>query len=325
VDPQVEWHPCRLAAGALARWYDETTRGEEARVADPPLVHVHGCWALSVALWKATAADGVPVAEVGLSAPLGWLGGPERLWSEPLPPDPEPTADPPAAGPSAAGGRPWDRVRQVGAGPVTEARRIVEANAADADRRGRMLGDVPRGGPAPSVTIGVRLRDLASREWIRRAAPPHLTRQVDQLAAELRGGVVWLPTDTEREAARLVLPTVAADPDYPPMPEAAITARPAWLQRVYWVVQLRPTVHAVIDAVGLTAESGFGLALAGVARFGLDLDDVADELEAAWVARPPGQSLADWERQHVPLGLREEVLAMEESVARLGTLLAALH
>ncbi|MCX4391449.1 hypothetical protein OG887_00515 [Streptomyces sp. NBC_00053] len=52
--------------------------------------------------------------------------------------------------------------------------------------------------------------------------------------------------------------------------------------------------------------------------------DIADGLERAWAARPPGQSVTDWEVAHFPRPVREQVRAVEELTLGLTTVLLDL-
>ncbi|MFI1189343.1 hypothetical protein [Streptomyces californicus] len=149
---------------------------------------------------------------------------------------------------------------------------------------------------------------------------------VDRLTLAVRSDL-WRPTPTHRAYARDLSRTLTATPDYPPRPPEATTA--TWIQRVLHFSHIRDTTLALAAlpryAPISLASDPLGLAVGGVVHSGAhSVTEFSAELDRLWAARPPGQTLTEWEADHLPCPVREQVEAAERLVVDLAGILQEL-
>ncbi|MCX4781905.1 hypothetical protein [Streptomyces sp. NBC_01264] len=334
----VAWRRAVLTCGALVVWhtgYDNRTEPGPAgprpgRPDAPDGAQFTSRWMPVVALLALAAcrvareAD-VLVDDVELSGLVGWVDGgyTGRLHQGPLE-----TGE--RRGRTAEG---WldlvgDEKRRRRARQVLEdhlgAHGAEEGEPADT-----------RGGTEPlPLTIGDRARAVRAAgiadlepEWAGDVA--RARARLERLSADLSGGL-WSPGPRHRAFAGILHGTLVATPDFPSLP--ASVPGPLWVQRVLRMPHITSTVRTLTDLPefamfgpqGDTADP-LGNAVDAVAHQAAhSLAKPAADLEQLWAARPADQSVARWERAHLPPPVREQVLAVEELTHELATVLLAI-
>ncbi|MFE3629390.1 hypothetical protein [Streptomyces goshikiensis] len=266
---------------------------------------------LALALWRAARDADVLVEAVPLERALWWLGGARHndLYADPLP-----------AWPSGLPGR-WGRTR--GREDLMEsARQVVTWHLMQDRAENLALADTEDGTDDVPLLLGDRCRALASgpyrdghkARWV--DSVHFATRDVGWASAELRAGL-WRPGSQALHAAQALHPSLAAAPDAPALPKEITGV--AWIQRVVRLAHLRSAIETVQDHHGRADELDphparpFGSALASVACALSQIDATARDLEVLWAVRETGVAL--WERAHLPIPIREHIIALEEVVA----------
>ncbi|MCY0925302.1 hypothetical protein OTB20_03580 [Streptomyces sp. H27-H1] len=211
------------------------------------------------------------------------------------------------------------------------ARQVLDGHVMAHIADERELEETRDGTPAPVLLLGDRARAVRAAgipdlepEWAVDVA--YARAQVDRLDVALRGGL-WTPTSRHREYAGLLHRTLIAAPDFPSLPEGV--AGPAWVQRVLRMPHLDSTVLTLTElpafvAFGPRGAAGdpLGAAVGSVVHNAAGtLVKTAADLERLWAARPADQTVALWERTHLPTPVRTQVLAVEKVTAELGTVL----
>ncbi|MET9658144.1 hypothetical protein [Streptomyces sp. NPDC006510] len=273
---------------------------------------------MALAACRAAWQDGVLVDDVELPLVLGWVDGvhTHRLADGPLDSDRE------------AGD--WRRLAED-TRSRRRAREVVSAAVAQAITECRDLTGVWDSTPAGALALGTAVRR------VRAAGNPDLepewagdfrwaTEQVERLHLAVQAGL-WQPTPAHQEYARAVHLTLVAEPDHPPLPDGA--DGPMWIQRIVRIPHVQATVLTLTaqpsNAVLGPVSDPLGAAVNAVAHVGLDsVAALAADLERAWAARPPGQSITNWEHGHLPRPVRDQIRAIEELSLRLTTTLLEL-
>ncbi|MEV5568069.1 hypothetical protein AB0L54_35240 [Streptomyces sp. NPDC052196] len=324
------WRRALMTCGALVVWhtgYDKhsTTRGgPRPGCADAPDTDSFARhWMpvtelLALAACRAAQAADVLVDDVELTALLGWVDGAytDRIHEGDLD-----TRGAPAVR--------WTAL-------VTEDRRlraryvVVNNVLAHIDSE-RPLADTADGTPPPALLLGDRARAVRAAgipdlgpEWA--GDVTEARAQIDRLDLAVRGGL-WVPEPAHRKFARLVHGTLVAEPDYPALPDAV--AGPAWVQRLLRMPHIESTVITLTNAPGFeafgpraTGGDPLGRAVGSLAHNAVhSLVATAADIERLWTARPAGQSIALWEREHLPMPLRTQLLEVERAIAKLTILL----
>ncbi|MFP3991032.1 hypothetical protein U9R90_26900 [Streptomyces sp. E11-3] len=275
---------------------------------------------LALALWRAARNDACLVDEVPLHRALWWLGhrhgGPRDLYARPLPPwgDPSPVTGS------------WQRLKtQDAERRLQEAARWIVAwhTGADADEN-RRLRAVADGSYEPPLLLGDRYRAVTSGPF-RDGTPPRWTTVVDLANTTLAKTLdhlrssQWQPGQGARRMAADLHPTVAAGPDphAPPLPDGV--DGPAWIQRAVRLEHIYTTIRTLWDHYQGDADvrttAPFGGCLGTVTVALQDFLPSVHSLEASWEHR--AQPVGVWERCHMPVALREHVLALEQLVGDL--------
>ncbi|MFC7979785.1 hypothetical protein ACFUT3_31690 [Streptomyces cinereoruber] len=244
--------------------------------------------------------------EVALDQPLWWLGGSRHqdLYTEPLP-------QWPAALPGG-----WDRVQRREAELLEPARWITAWHLLQDEVENRELLDTPDGTPPPALLLGDRCRALASGPYrdnrSARWAPgvEYATKGLNWAASELRAGL-WSPGPAARHAGAVLHPSLIAAPDTP-----ELVGKTAWIQRAVRLTHLQTVIDTVRAHHGQAGELDshpsrpFGSALAATAAALEEIGPTVRELETLWAQRETGIAL--WERAHVPVAVREHIVALEQ-------------
>lgn len=272
---------------------------------------------LALSVWRAARSEGVLVDDVALHRPLWWLGGARHgeLYADPLP---EWT-------PALSGS--WRRLQEREGMLLEPARSIATWHLRRHLEENRYLADSADGTPELPLLLGDRCRALASGPY-RDGRSPRWAGAVDYAqngirwaSDELRAGL-WEPGPAARHAAAALHPSLAAMPDAPPLPEEVTEV--AWIQRAVRLAHLYATIGTVQDHHGRSGEldahprQPFGDALAGAATALREIQPGVRELEALWHHRGTGVAL--WERAHLPVAVREHILALESLISALCTL-----
>ncbi|MER5781261.1 hypothetical protein ABT104_05960 [Streptomyces mobaraensis] len=274
---------------------------------------------LALAVWRAARESQVLVDDVPLDRPLWWLGGARHgdLYTDPLP---HWTS-------SLPGG--WGRVRQREDQLLESAQWVATWHLMQDLRENEALADSDDGTPPAALLLGDRCRALASGPY-RDGHRPRWVGTVDfavealaWASEELRAGL-WPPGPAARHAAAALHPSLTAAPDAPPLPAGVSGA--TWIQRAVRLAHLHATITVVVDHHGASGELSahprypFGSALAAAMVALWEITATVRELEELWGRRDDSVGVAAWERAHVPIAIREHVLALETMVTSLSAL-----
>lgn len=195
----------------------------------------------------------------------------------------------------------------------------------------RELKDTYDGTEPPPLTIGDRARAVRAAgitdlepEWAGDVA--HARAQIDRLEAALRAGL-WTPTREHRTFAGIMHHTLAAEPDYPSLPDGG--TEPAWVQRTLRMPHINSTFLTLTElpefvAFGPGGDAGdpLGNAVSSVAaKAAHSLVKTATDIETLWAARPADQPVALWERAHIPAPVRTQILTVEKVIHELTVIL----
>ncbi|MGW0396129.1 hypothetical protein ACWDYJ_35795 [Streptomyces sp. NPDC003042] len=327
------WRRAVMTCGALVVWHtgydNRTVRGpggpRPGRPHAPDGAEFAARWMpvaglLALAACRAAREADVLVDDVELGALLGWVDGAytHRLHEGPLDTGevPERTADG------------W--IRLIGDGRRRCRARLVVVDHLTAHLADEgAVAETRDGMPPPPLTLGHRARAVRAGgipdlepQWVAdvASARTHAAR----LARSLHQGL-WRPTPDHRDFARILHATLAAEPDYPDLPDGE--PGPAWIQRLLRMSHIESTV---LTLTALPAYAPFGPAAAAADPLGLavgalvhtavhSLAETARDLERLWAAR--SDPVAVWERAHLPPPLRTQVVEVEQVTAELCTLL----
>ncbi|WP_327257209.1 hypothetical protein [Streptomyces sp. NBC_01244] len=193
------------------------------------------------------------------------------------------------------------------------------------------LEDTGDGTEPALFTIGDRARAVRAAgiadlepEWA--GAVDYARARIDRLETVLREGI-WRPTRRHRAFAGILHRTLVATPDYPNLPDEV--PGPVWVQRVLRMPHITSTVRTLTELpefamLGPEGEAAdpLGKAVSAVAHKAVhSLVKSAVDLERLWAARPAEQSVAVWERAHLPIPVRKQVLAVEKVTHELAMVL----
>jgi hypothetical protein len=279
---------------------------------------------LALSLWRAARAADQLVDEIPLNRALWWLGGQEeaQLFAEPLP----------SWQPGLPGN--WRRLQDRSGLPdlINTAREIPTWHVLRDIEENRLLADSDDGTEPPPLLLGDRVRAVEAGPY-RDDAPPrwrfdveHASRSVTRAEDQALHGV-WAISDGVREAAEQLLPTLRAEPDTPAAPDHV--EGHTWVQRACRLDHIRRVIRTVLSAhedPQLRAHPRYPAGQSLTATV-LALDAIAStarDLEALWATRSPETGVAAWERAHVPVPLRDHVLALESLVRDVAALSVAV-
>lgn len=269
---------------------------------------------LALAVWRAGQDGDLLVDEVPLDRPLWWLDGAreDELYVEPLP----------AWGRLPRG---WDSTR--GEVVLESARWIATWHLMQDLAENRALRDTADGTPDPLLLLGDRCRALASGPYRDGHRPrwagtvEHAERNIRWAVDELRAGL-WTPGPAAWHAADVLHPSLTAAPDAPPLPDGVTET--TWIQRAVRLTHLHTTIravqdhHSTADELDAHPRHPYGSALAGTIVALSEIVPTARDLEALWSRR--NTSVALWERAHLPVTVREHIVALEDMTTRLSRL-----
>jgi len=304
------WQRARRMAGELFRAAREDRSGTEMTDQKQQRLDAGASMVLALAIWRAGRAAGTAVDDVPLARALWWLGGAEYegLFQQPLPPIQ----------------RSWSLLRHRSDVLVEYAHWAVtwhlQRDLAEAEE----LADT--GEPPPEVSVGDRCRAASAGpadapRW--REGIEYTEHQLKAASAEA-STAVWAHSPVVRSAAAALLPTVRARPTgWNPATAEDGDEQPVWAVRLIHLRHVHTTLGSVLEHHGDHPELGphpremFGSTLAGVHVALRGILPAATELEDLWERRDPQQTVASWERAHMPVPLRAHIRALESVVLRL--------
>jgi hypothetical protein len=213
--------------------------------------------------------------------------------------------------------------------PVLDsARWIVTWHLVQDRQENEALADSDDGTPPAALLLGDRCRALASGpyrdghrpRWA--GAVAYAAEALGRASQERRAGL-WSPGLAARHAAAALHPSLTAAPDAPPLPDGVSGA--TWVQRAVRLAHLHATIGVVVDHHGASGELSahphpFGSALAATRMALKEITATVRELEELWARREADAGVAAWERSHVPVAVREHVLALEHLIVGLSAL-----
>ncbi|RBM12150.1 hypothetical protein [Streptomyces sp. PT12] len=301
------WAYARESARALTEWHIGRDPGE----GEPARTWRLATDLLALAAWRVAGDLGLPVEDVPLAAVAGRLGDArvEGLLTRGHPP-----ADVPGPPPG------WRGILRRGPMLARAARAVVERHLAAAVEDD--VADETNGGAPgmPPALWGDRVRAVRSAglpgtvpAW-REAA--ELT--LDQLAdiGSRHAARHWAPGSAERFAAAQLATLVPA--------LGTSGTGGGWLPRLRGLAGAEASLTAVTrqhpPGVGAFGPR-LGRALVSAQAALHPAVTLAGELDRVWARRPAAQSVARWERQHLPRPLRTQVAGLEDMVAAVEALM----
>ncbi|MCI3907693.1 hypothetical protein, partial [Streptomyces spectabilis] len=263
------------------------------------------------------------VDDVEFTHAFWWLGG-ERtplLFAEPLPEW------------VLAGN--WRTVQQRREHLIATAREVGTWHIHAHITETRPLRDTNDGTPdqSPPILLGDRCRAVAAGPF-RDGQPPRWKAAVDHARHEIEWArdelqaKLWTPGPAARQAAQTLHPTLVATPDSPPPLKGVQGVM--WIQRVVHLGHVHDVIRAVLEhhrgEAELAADPACpaGAVLSAVLVPLIDALPAVRDLEQVWDQRPEGRGVAEWERMHLPVPVREHVLALEELLHQAAGLTASL-